>query len=64
MNFIVNWHASIQISLDVSLSLKLLVYWREFLLKICFKMFENERRKGKFSGQLGTVIVNVLNSTK
>jgi len=27
-------------------------------------MFENERRKGKFSGQLGTVIVNVLNSTK
>jgi len=31
--------------LEVSLSLKLLVYWREFLLKICLKMFENERRK-------------------
>jgi len=27
-------------------------------------MFENERRKGKFSGQTGTVIVNVLNLTK
>ena len=49
LDFIVNWHASIKISLEVSLSLKLLVYWREFLLKICLKMFENERRKGKFS---------------
>jgi len=45
----VNWHVSIQISLEISLSLKLLVYWREILLKIRLKMFENERRKGKFS---------------
>jgi len=34
----VNWHVSIQISLEVSLSLKDLVYWREFLIKICLKM--------------------------
>jgi len=53
LDFIVNWHVSIQISLEVSLSLKLLVYWREFLLKICLKMFENERRKGKFSSMGG-----------
>jgi len=38
LDLIVNWHISIQISLDVSLSLKLLLYWREFLLKICLKM--------------------------
>jgi len=30
LDFTVNWHDSIQISLDVSLSLKLLVYWSEF----------------------------------
>jgi len=30
LDIIVNWHDSIQISLEVSLSLKLLVYWREF----------------------------------
>jgi len=47
--FIVNWHVSIQISLEISVSWKLLDYWREFLLKICFEMLENERRKGKFS---------------
>jgi len=41
----VNWHVSIQISLEVSLSLKLLVYWKEFLLDF----FENERREGKCS---------------
>ena len=45
LNFIVNWHVSIHISLEVSLSLQPLVYWRQFLLKICLKMFENERRK-------------------
>jgi len=38
LNFIVNWHVSIQISLGVSLSLKLLLYWKEFLLKVCLKM--------------------------
>ena len=38
LDFIVNWHVSIQISLEVSLSLKLLVYWKEVLLKIRFKM--------------------------
>jgi len=27
-------------------------------------MFENERRKGIFSGQTGTVMANALNSTK
>ena len=46
---IVNWHVSKQVSFEVSLSLKLLVYLREFLLKICLKMFINERRKGIFS---------------
>ena len=45
-----NWHVSIQISLELALSLEVLAYWRELLLKICLKMFENERRnKGKFS---------------
>jgi len=44
-----NWHVSIEISREVSLSLKLLVYWREFLLNIFLKMFENERSKAKFS---------------
>jgi len=34
----VNWLVSIQISLEVSLSLKLLFYWREFLLEVCLKM--------------------------
>jgi len=34
----VNGHVSIQISLEVSLSLKLLVYWKEFLSAICLKM--------------------------
>jgi len=38
LDFIVNWHVPIQILLEVSLSLKLLVYWKEFLLKICLKM--------------------------
>jgi len=28
LDFVVNWHVSIQISVEVSLSLKLLVYWR------------------------------------
>jgi len=49
LDFIVDWHVSIQISVDVSLSLKLLVYWREFSLKICMKMFENKKCKEKFS---------------
>jgi len=31
------------------LCLKLLVDWREFLLKIGLKMFENEGRKGVFN---------------
>jgi len=30
LDYIVSWHDSIQISLEVSLSLKLLAYWREF----------------------------------
>ena len=38
LDFIVNWHVSIQISLEVSLSLKLLVYGKEVLLKIHLKM--------------------------
>jgi len=29
--------------------LKLFVYYKVFLLKICLKMFKNERRKGIFS---------------
>ena len=33
-----NWHVSIQISLEASLSSQVLVYWREFLIKICLKM--------------------------
>jgi len=47
---------SIQISLEVSLSLKTL---GESFVK---DLFQNERRNGKFSGQTGTVIVTVLNS--
>jgi len=34
---IVNWHVSIAISLEVPLSLKLLVYWREFYSKFVWK---------------------------
>jgi len=49
LDFIVNWHVSIEISLEASRSLKVLVYWREFLIQICLKIFENERRKEKFS---------------
>jgi len=45
----VNWHVSNQISFEESLSLKLLVYKREYLLNICVKMFKNERRKEIFS---------------
>jgi len=30
IGFVVNWHVAIQISVEVSLSLKLLFYWREF----------------------------------
>jgi len=44
LDFIVNWHVYIQISLEVSLSLKILVYWRVFSKDL----FENERRKVKF----------------
>ena len=58
LDFIVNWHVSIQILLEVSLRLKLL----EFLVKICLKM--KDVRRIQFSGQTGTVIVNLLNSTK
>jgi len=46
---IAKWHVSNQITFEVSLSLKLLVYYREFLSKICLKMFKNERRKRIFS---------------
>ena len=35
-----NWHDPTQISLEASLSFKLLVHWRKFLLKICLKMKE------------------------
>jgi len=49
LDCIVNWHASNQISFEVSLSLKLLVYQTEFLLKMCLKMFKNKRRKRIFS---------------
>jgi len=45
LDFIVNWHVSIQISFEVSLCFKLLVYWRVFIEDL----FGNERRKGKFS---------------
>jgi len=58
LDFIVNWHVSIQILLEVSPRLKLL----EFLVKICLKM--KDVRRIQFSGQTGTVIVNLLNSTK
>jgi len=45
LDFIVNWHVSIQISFEVSLCFKLLVCWRVFIEDL----FGNERRKGKFS---------------
>jgi len=38
LDFIVNWRVSVVISLEVSLSLKLLVSWKEFLIKICLKL--------------------------
>jgi len=41
LDCILNWHVSKKISFEVSLSLKLLVYWRDFLLK----MFENVKVK-------------------
>jgi len=37
----VNWHLSIQISLEVSLSLKVVVYWRVFNKDL----FENVKMK-------------------
>ena len=45
LDFIVNWHDSIQISLEVSLSLKPLVYLMSFIKDL----FENKRRKRKLS---------------
>ena len=45
LDFIVKWHVFIQISLDIALSLKLLVDWKVFIKNL----FEDERRKGKFS---------------
>ena len=49
LDCVVNWHVFNQISFEVSLSFKLFVYYRELLVVICLKMFENERRKGIFS---------------
>jgi len=46
-DFIVDWRVSIQISLEVPLSSKLLLYWKEFSSKICLKMFESECAKEK-----------------
>jgi len=40
-DFLVNWHLSIQISLEVSLSLKVVVYWRVFNKDL----FENVKMK-------------------
>jgi len=54
----VNWHVSIQILLEVYLSLNLLFYWREFLLEICLKM--KDVKKIQFNGETGIVIVNVV----
>ena len=45
LDFVVNWHDSIQISLEVSLSLKPLVYLMSFIKDL----FENKRRKRKLS---------------
>ena len=38
LDFMVNWHDSIQISHEVSLSWKPLVYLRGFLQNICLKI--------------------------
>ena len=46
LDFMVNWHDSIQISHEVSLSWKPLVYLRGFYNKY---LFENKRRKRKLS---------------
>jgi len=59
---IVNWHVSIAISLEVPLSLKLLVYWREFLFKICLKM--KDVKENSVQWHTGTVIVNGLKFDK
>ena len=45
-----NWHVSTQMSLEVSLSLQLLVYWREFLLKICLKMKDVKENSVQWTG--------------
>jgi len=52
MDFIVNWHVSIQIYIEVSLSLKLRAYCKEF--KEFLKMFENGAKENLGSmGRLG-----------
>jgi len=54
---------SFKFHLKYVLVLKVLVYWRE-LWKQRFVWKCKTQRKMQFNGQIGTVVVNVLNSTK